>query len=405
MTRNTRRAFPVRSADIAGMAVMTRDNIEADRIIQALSEYQSGDRFFKSLLGFDGFVDEIMHVVDKRHNAENFTKINTLADYGARISRSAGLSTNVELVGFVRKLGGNGPILANALAEQGVSVTYIGALGETSIHPVFEPMHEKCELISIADPGLSFNLEFDDGKLIMSKLDSLNVITWEAIKDRFGLEKFARMIGNERLDLIGLVNWVLIPNLSGIFRGIIEEAFPLTKPTNCLAFFDLCDTEKRLKEDLAEAVALIKRFSSRYRVAFGTNLREALQVAAALGLDALIPPEGSVADIDLEELTVGIGEALGIYCFVIHTVYDAGAYAEGKYHHAPGFFTPTPILTTGGGDNFNAGLCMGLLLNLSFSEALLLGTASSGYYVRNAKSANLPELIDFIKINTTNESF
>ena len=374
-----------------------RKNIDARAVANALSAYRDSGRPFKALIGLDGFVDEILQVVDKRQDADTFTKVETLSALGGRISRAAGLSTNIELVGVTRKLGGNGPILANALAGQGVSVSYIGALGETSIHPVFRPMGETCELISIAEPGLSFNLEFDDGKLIMSRLDPLSGITWDALKERFGLEHFARMIGDRELDLFGLENWVMIPYMSDIFRGIVDEVFPLIEPGNCLAFFDLCDPEKRLTEDLAEALALIKRFSSHYRVTLGLNLKEAAQAAEALGIRGLTPPDTSIEEVDLEEITVKIGEALNIYCFVIHTTRAAAAYAGGAFHYAPGYYTPRPKLTTGAGDNFNAGLCLGLLLGLSVGESLLLGNASSGYYVREAGSADLPALIDFVK--------
>ena len=376
-----------------------RNSIDINKIIKTISDYQKSERPFKALIGLDGFVDEIMQVVDIRNDAENFTRIKTLSDLGKRISRAAGLSTNIELVGLVRKLGGNGPNFANAISEQGVNVTYIGALGETSIHPVFEKMGEKCELISIADPGLAFNLEFDDGKLIMVKQDSLNKITWDALKDKFGIKRFAMMIGDDSLDLLGLVNWVLVQYMSSVFGGIIKEVFPLIKPMGRLAFFDLCDADKRLKEDLAEALKLIKGFSSHFRVTLGANLKEATQVAAALDLEEFVPPGGIIEDIDLEEITTKIGKALGIYCFVVHTVYNAGAFADGKYHHAPGFFTPAPKLTTGAGDNFNAGLCLGMLFGLSFKEALYLGSASSGYYVREAKSADLSGLIDIL-LNT-----
>jgi len=370
--------------------------LDAAKVAEALNDYRNRSRPFKALIGLDGFVDEILRVVDKRQNAESFTAVGTLSAFGERISRAAGLSTNIELVGVTRKLGGNGPIMANALAGQGVQVTYIGALGEASIHDVFRQMGEACELIPITDPGLSFNLEFEDGKLIMSKLDSFQKITWSALKTRFGLEKLSNMIGGGDLDLFGLENWTMIPYMSDVFRGIVDDIFPLIKPGNCLAFFDLCDPEKRLMEDLSEALGLIQQFSSRFRAVLGLNMKEAAQVAEALGLDVL-KSETSIEDIDLEEITVKIGEALGIYCLVIHTVRDAGAFSGGAFHYSPGYFTPHPKLTTGAGDNFNAGLCLGLLLNLSVSESLLLGAASSGFYVREARSANLLELIGFLK--------
>ena len=367
---------------------------DAKKIAEALSAYADKGLPFKALIGLDGFVDEIMHVVDKRQDAENFTTVGTLSALGGRISRAAGLSTNIELVGLTQKLGGNGPIMANAMIEQGVTVSYIGALGSSQIHPVFREMGEKCELISITDPGLSFNLEFDDGKLIMSKLDSLKTITWDALKEKFGLERLSKMISG--VDLFGLENWVMIPYMSDIFRGVAEEVFPLIDKKDSIAFFDLCDPEKRLVEDLKEALGLIKQFSARFRTVLGVNLKEAVQVAAALGVEGFSSPDISIEDVDLEELTVKTGKSLGIYGFVIHTVRDASAYSGGEYHYSPGYYTPHPKLTTGAGDNFNAGLCLGLLSGLTISESLLLGTASSGYYVREAKSADLKNLIGFL---------
>ncbi|MCL2708413.1 MAG: hypothetical protein FWF03_04765, partial [Defluviitaleaceae bacterium] len=81
------------------------------------------------IIGLDGFVDEIIHVVDKRQDLENFTRVSTIGELGSRISRAAGLSTNIEMVTLQTKLGGNGPILSNALLEYGVGLTYVGAIG------------------------------------------------------------------------------------------------------------------------------------------------------------------------------------------------------------------------------------------------------------------------------------
>lgn len=359
-----------------------------DEITRALSG-KGAD--FCATVGMDGFVDELMHVVDKRQDARNFTKVSTLADLGERISRAAGLSTNIELAGLTQKLGGNGPIFANALAEQGMDVTCIGALGKNNLHPVFVEMGERCKLVSIADPGLSFNLEFDDGKLIMGKHDSIHGITWQALVDKLGLKTLAQMLSPARLNLLGLANWTMLPYMSEIFQGIIDDIFPLVPQGDCLAFFDLADPEKRTVQDIARALQLIKGFSARYRVALGVNYKEALQIARVLGVGT---PE--TGEANLEEITVKTGRALGFYCFVIHTVTDASAYCAGQYHYAPGYFTPRPVLTTGAGDNFNAGFCLGLLSGLSVGEALLVGNASSGYYVRNAASATLPQLVDFI---------
>ena len=87
---------------------------------------------------------------------------------------------------------------------------------------------------------------------------------------------------------------------------------------------------------------------------------------------------------------------LGLYQVVIHPTRSAAvAAAEGEWF-VEGPFTPKPKLTTGAGDNFNAGYCNGLLSGLDPEACLVTGVCSSGFYVRNCRSATRPELVDFI---------
>jgi hypothetical protein len=44
-----------------------------------------------------------------------------------------------------------------------------------------------------------------------------------------------------------------------------------------------------------------------------------------------------------------------------------------------------------------------MLYNLSPDQALLTGMSTSGYYVRNAKSPNFKELVDFIDLWANNK--
>src|SRR4051794_24491876 len=94
----------------------------------------------KAFIGLDGFVDEIIAVVDKRTSFADYQPVKTIAHLGQKISNAAGQSSNYELIVKQMKLGGNGPIMSNALASVGVSVTYVGSLGFPTIHPVFQEM-------------------------------------------------------------------------------------------------------------------------------------------------------------------------------------------------------------------------------------------------------------------------
>src|SRR5437016_13820258 len=149
-----------------------------------------------AFVGLDGFVDEILHAVDKRESAEKYTRVPTIAQFAQRLAAAAGHSTNVELVSQLTKLGGNGPIMANALASLGLKVSYLGILGYPNLHPVFTDFGKRAEVHSIAEPGYTDALEFEDGKIMFGKHQSLKQMTWENIQARFGLEIFAGLMGS-----------------------------------------------------------------------------------------------------------------------------------------------------------------------------------------------------------------
>src|ERR1044071_4472420 len=130
----------------------------------------------RAFVGLDGFVDEIIHAVDKRESAEKYQRLPTISALSERIAGAAGKSTNIELVNQRTKLGGNGPIMANALASFGVKVHYVGALGYPHVHPVFEGFAKKADVYSIAESGHTDALEFEDGKVMLVKSVSLNEI-------------------------------------------------------------------------------------------------------------------------------------------------------------------------------------------------------------------------------------
>jgi sugar/nucleoside kinase (ribokinase family) len=57
-----------------------------------------------------------------------------------------------------------------------------------------------------------------------------------------------------------------------------------------------------------------------------------------------------------------------------------------------GPFTPKPLITTGAGDHFNSGFCLGRLLGLDNWMSVLTGVTTSGYYVRTAQSPTIAQL-------------
>ena len=114
-----------------------------------------------AFVGFDGFVDEILHVVDKRESMDKYSRLPTITKYAERLAAAANKSTNVEMVSQLTKLGGNGPIMANALASFGLKVCYLGNLGYPNLHPIFADFAKRAEVHTIAEPGYTDALEFE----------------------------------------------------------------------------------------------------------------------------------------------------------------------------------------------------------------------------------------------------
>ena len=82
---------------------------------------------------------------------------------------------------------------------------------------------------------------------------------------------------------------------------------------------------------------------------------------------------------------------------VIHWSRYAAGNDSGSAAFVEAPFTDNPKISTGAGDQFNAGFCLGRLLHGDINANIRLGIATSGYYVRQAHSPTLTQLIEFVR--------
>jgi sugar/nucleoside kinase (ribokinase family) len=207
-----------------------------------------------------------------------------------------------------------------------------------------------------------------------------------------GAAGIAKMVGE--CDLFGMENWTMMPKMSEIWQGIIDEVFPLLPKADVkpLAFFDLADPEKRTKEDILRAMKLIGKFEKKFRTILGLNEKEVYEIAEVFD----IPVNENTSDAEkLRKTVLATHNSLGIYCLMVHPVRTICCAINGEYYCTDGPFCPKPVLTTGAGDNLNAGFCLGQSLGLDPLSSLTLGVSTSGFYVRNAKSPTFDEVIKF----------
>jgi sugar/nucleoside kinase (ribokinase family) len=225
---------------------------------------------------------------------------------------------------------------------------------------------------------------------MVGKHASLKEVTWANISARFGREKFAAKL--DQASLVGFVNWTMIPYMSQVWEAILKELCPKLSGNRRKIFFDLADPEKRTNDDIRHALDLIGRFQQYFDVVLGLNEKEANEIGQVLGLT------GATGDPDsLARLSREIAAELPIHTLVVHPTRFAIAVTAGTVSAAKGLYTSKPLITTGAGDHFNAGFCLGKLLGFADDLALLVGVTNSGHYVRTAQSPTIPQLVDQLR--------
>ena len=179
--------------------------------------------------------------------------------------------------------------------------------------------------------------------------------------------------------------------MTDIWAETLREICPkLTGPRRTL-FFDLADPEKRTLEDLKHGLGLISGFEKHFHAVLGLNESESHQISKALG----ITQSGKAGG--LADLAAKIREKLGISVVVVHPrEYAVAADPEGETM-VDGPFCAKPLISTGAGDHFNAGFSLGRILGGDLEASLQIGVATSGFYVRTAKSPTLADLRKFLK--------
>jgi hypothetical protein len=339
--------------------------------------------------GFDGFVDTLLRIIKTKENSDEAVYFREVKEFGTYITEREGRSFSLETEEIIAKLGGNMPIMANALARLGTRVDCIGALGFPAIHPAFAGIHPDCRLHSFTNPGITSALEFADGKILLGEMSALHQAGWKQITDTIGLDKIIDIY--QHSDLISLVNWSEIDSSSDIWRGLLRDVLPQLPAalSSRTAFFDLSDCSKRSDESIREALNLIEQFRPKYRVVLSLNTNEAYMIHRIL--------TGQSFPDDLPHVGQEIMRKLYVDTLLIHNSRNTYAWEGDQAYERATFFVENPKISTGAGDNFNAGFCAGQLLQLDVDLSIILANAVSGFYVQSAKSPDTDEITGYLR--------
>lgn len=338
-------------------------------------------------IGFDGFTDEIVRAVDLRVDPYTFTPIETIGDFADRIFKASGKSCNIELVCEQKRIGGNGPIMAQALLEGGHRIILAGAVGQGTVEPLFTPLAERCEQVAALCPsGHTDAVEFNDGKVLLGKMNTLPEICYETLTEQIAEERLFAIL--EACTLFVSANWTMLPHMNSLWKALLKRVICRCQEKRRTMWVDLADTTKRPIGDLKEALQLLPLFQPKFHVMLGLNHAELQQVYYAL--------TGKSEERALE-MAEQVYRELGLHGIIIHAPQFAIAVSEEKAVQIEAPYCPNPKTVTGGGDHFNAGYCNALLFGLPIEGCLIAAVATSGFYVRYAKSPSMAELAHFLQ--------
>jgi len=341
-------------------------------------------------IGFDGFVDKIQKAVKKKSGGNN-AFFSNIEEFSKHVGSLAGRSGQIELVTTQTKAGGNAPILSNALGKLNVKSLCLGSMGSPVINPLFQNLTPSTQLLSVNEPGKSQAIEFSDGKLILSDVSGFVNYDWSHIKRNVDLEKIHDVF--KSCDLVALVDWSNLLNGTNIWQGLLDDVIKVVNRKDYYFLFDLCDPSKKSAIDVDEILDLISSFSLYGTVTLALNENEAIKIWMALNGydqgDRCNPPS-------LMDIGAFINYTINVDTLLIHPIDRTLAFQKNNILELMGRLVKEPKVQTGGGDNFNAGYCLGLLNGLSIDQRVLLGIATAGTFVQNGVSPSIKDLINYL---------
>ncbi|MBN1803237.1 MAG: hypothetical protein JW891_17130 [Candidatus Lokiarchaeota archaeon] len=346
-------------------------------------------------LGFDGYIDSLYSLVQSRESKSEWKKMDLMATFGQKVIDVAGSAASIERVLKRRIFGGFTPNTSSAISALGARITIVAALGYPDILEIFSPITQdnRINAFSIANPGETLGLEFNDGKVMITDFANIFSIDWNLVKNRIGVDQLLQYFQNA--DVLGFGHWSLTHGLSDIWRGCEKEIFPNINGKNKLFFADLSDIKKRSNTDIVDMVNILNKINDQVPVLLSLNDQEAVDLSKALGLK--LDDVKSHLGSGYHDAGKNLCQLTNLSYIVVHSPRFATISTNNDEHFwVTEGFTSKPRFTTGAGDHFHSGVVMGLISGLEPAEAIVYGNALTAVFVRTGNSPSCADVSRFI---------
>lgn len=380
--------------------IMNQWKNHTEKLVKKVQSIQFPKQITKKvLLGFDGYIDNLLSVIKIRRSPTDFEIMQTMKDWANRISEAAGSSASIERLLKKQAVGGFtcnvGKALSTLCGYSG-NIQLIGAYGYPDHIPIFTDLLEKqknCILHSIGDPGVTDAYEFSDGKIMMVNFGSIHKIDWKYIKDHIPRDKLIELFKSS--ELYGIGYWASTPHGSDIYSGIQTDILPNLPNSikNQYLILDLSDLKKRAVEDFQQLKQLFQGFENFIKVALLMNDKELTTLHAFIKKNQQEFQWNDLGKLALDErikiflkMTEEIQKYYNLSMIICHTPHFSTIGTQRQLECVINTFQQHPKFTTSAGDHFTAGVAYGILLELSVDILPLLGNMNTSNFVMNGMS-------------------
>lgn len=358
---------------------MTTDNIDAVRACQDGFQAAPDSTI---VLGFDGFVDIIHEMVDNRHSADEYDRIESLQSLGERILSSADQNSS-QTIEWVPKSTGPGGFTvhcAKALRALNTDVELIGTFGQPIGDPFVSSFSQEC-LWSVGEPTETHAIEFGDAKLILINSRTQLVLGWSHLVERLGSDELVAAV--DGCDVLGIGTWGKIPNSPSIWHGLCDYVFPCLEDPPADLLLDVGNVRMLDGQAIIDGAERLQKLNATVPVTVSANRGETNHLAAQLF---------GQKPTSFHEAAVTARNALGVSRFIGHNDSRVVLATSAGATHISTPVVDDPAMLLSAGDKFNAGIIHGLSVGLRSQALLYAGDAVAGFFVKHGRVPTLDEV-------------
>lgn len=290
-------------------------------------------------------------------------------------------------------IGGQAQVFSNAMEKLGVSCGYIEAM-EVPANSVFEHFDADWKKIAVMLPSVNYNVEIGQDNMITrneggsydyNKPCAQESLLFTGLPDRAA-----------DVELIAFVDWHSFPHAGELLDQFLHKVVRPSGKNDFHFLFHRSDASSKSVFEIDEMLDIISCFSTYGKVIF--SLREDVAGKIWKVLNGYDPNnECDASEIPtLKEMGSAIFNTMNIERLLIYSFSHTLLVIKNHVFELEGRSTQYPVADTFKGADPNAGVCLGVLMDLPIEHCMLLGLTTMGAYLENGCKPDTLDVLEYL---------